>query len=341
MTPPIRSDDPHRWCRLRMPALRLGLLEDADEARLQDHLASCASCRDAYAVVTLERTPGDARGEHIPADLIAGWPRAAATIRGIERAAVRHHLGHEPKLERIAALEPLDDLAPAAPLAHERSTGLGAAQGPGAGVAPTERTIRVLVRPAKTWRKPIQWAIGGWAVAASAAALILVVRPVTVPPGSEPSRSSPASSAGVGSSSPPAAGPASIGAPGTPSGSESQLLLAAVPEVSLALRGGDGVDSIAGTRIAPDTRVLLLPTMTEALADLTATTRVRVELIAPSGHVLLRETISLARLRDKRVLVYDVGGSPLESGTYSLRFAGGGEVVEARFRLDVSAKEPE
>jgi len=77
-----------------MPALRLGLLEEAEEARLREHLASCASCQESYAALIAERPSGEPPGEHIPADLIACWPQTAASLRGIERAAVRSHLEH-------------------------------------------------------------------------------------------------------------------------------------------------------------------------------------------------------------------------------------------------------
>src|SRR6516164_11000679 len=96
-----------------------------DGARDQ-HLAVCAVCRaaaDAYA-----EPPAGAAGTHVPASLIAAWPRAQQGLRGLERTLVRRHLercaecrqdlqalGFEPRLDFVAAWEsdvPLEPVAP-------------------------------------------------------------------------------------------------------------------------------------------------------------------------------------------------------------------------------------
>ena len=350
MNSPPYSEDPHRWCRVRMLALRRGLLDDPDETRLREHLTSCASCREAYAAVAADQTPPVAWSGHVPSDLIARWPRATATLRGLERAVVRSHLehcaecrqelellGHQPVLERVPALEPSDD--PTRPVEstreHSRKLGEGEAPDAGEGIEPEQRIVRVVVRRGAARSRWIQW--GGWALAASAAALLLVIRSPVRPPVPEPPRRPSAAVGETGSPSPPGVRPAPPEAPLPPGTSGLRLLPAVVPQVSTILRGGGGNESIATTRIDPGTRILVLPAMSEALPDMPETTRVRVELIAPSGRVLLGETLPLRRLRDERVLVYELGHDPLEPGVYHLRLRTAGEPVVATFRLESAA----
>ena len=117
------TEDLHQWVRHRLAAWRASVLDDAETARVAEHLAACAECRaaaDAYA----EPTPG-AAGMHVPASLIAAWPRAQQALRGLERTLVRRHLercaecrqdlhalGFEPRLEFVAAWESEASLEP-------------------------------------------------------------------------------------------------------------------------------------------------------------------------------------------------------------------------------------
>src|SRR5690349_24925128 len=119
------TEDLHHWVRHRLAAWRASVLDDAEAARVAEHLASCADCRaaaDAYA----ERPAGDG-GAHVPASLIAVWPRAQHDLRGLERTLVRLHLercaecrqdletlGFEPRLEFVAAWESEAALEPVA-----------------------------------------------------------------------------------------------------------------------------------------------------------------------------------------------------------------------------------
>jgi len=342
-------EDVHRWSRLRMPALRLGLLEGTEEARLREHLASCASCQESYAAIMAERQSGEPPGEHIPADLIARWPQTAASLRGIERAAVRSHLehcaecrqdlellGYQPTLERIVGLE------------SEAEVGLSVSSQVQPPETPVDkipagdlterpsRTVRVLVRRPDVWSRAARWAIGGWALAATAAAFLLVFRPPVRPRGADLGQALPAPSPEAGSSSRPVTTGSASTRGASLARAGAQLLPAIVPQLSFATRDGGGEESVVTTRVPPDARVLVLPAATEALAGMRAAEPVLVELVAPSGKSLLSERLTLGRMREERVLVYELGTGPVESGVYRLKFGAGDEEVEARFRLEAN-----
>src|SRR5262245_37117375 len=81
--------DPHAVARQRMVRAQAGLLGVGDERELRAHLDACAECA---ALASSETGPGVEPGKHLPASLIAEWPRARAALRGLERALVRRHL---------------------------------------------------------------------------------------------------------------------------------------------------------------------------------------------------------------------------------------------------------
>ena len=170
------TDDLHHWVRHRLAAWRASVLDDAEAARVAEHLAVCAECRaaaDAWA-----EPPAGAAGMHVPASLIAAWPRAQQTLRGLERTLVRRHiercaecrqdleaLGFEPRVEFVAAWESeasLDPVAPA-PRAGEKP-------------APAHGSARIIrIETAGSRDRLRDRALIAWASFASAAAVLLLV----------------------------------------------------------------------------------------------------------------------------------------------------------------------
>ena len=144
----------HDWALDQLTAYSAGMLLEEQTLRLEEHLHDCEDCRSRLAPV--RATSADLG--HLPASLIATWPRTTRLLSGMERDLVESHLrscdacratlafaGHEPVLSaKVVAL-------PA-------------------------RAVRA---PAKrnTWG----WALGLSGLAATAAAWLLVVRPAMFP----------------------------------------------------------------------------------------------------------------------------------------------------------------
>ncbi len=168
------SDGPppadHAWVLSRLAPYWAGLLEDSANERVESHVASCEPCRRAWEAQSA--TPAFAPGTeaHVPAALVADWERQQRTLRGLERATIRHHLercddcrrdlvalGHEPVLEFIAALEPEGMMpratpSPAAARRTERPTAMDHA---------LDRLRR------------FNWVLGSWAALATSAAAVM------------------------------------------------------------------------------------------------------------------------------------------------------------------------
>lgn len=141
MNSPTLPDRDHIWVRGRLAPAAAGLLSDADEERLQTHLARCADCAEAWQeqiqALVGEDAEADPDGQrHLPPAMVARWEQATQVLQGREREAVRSHL------ERCAScradLEALGHLPrlPVAPLAmrpvtSRRSFGSGLAWGAG------------------------------------------------------------------------------------------------------------------------------------------------------------------------------------------------------------------
>ncbi len=98
----------HDWTVRRLPAFSIGMLPESETLELDEHLASCPECRER--LVSIRPVAGADVG-HLPASLVATWPRATRLLSGIERDLVAHHLegcescraslefsGHEPVL---------------------------------------------------------------------------------------------------------------------------------------------------------------------------------------------------------------------------------------------------
>ncbi len=81
--------DEHAWAQPRLELLHARLLSPADEARLERHVQTCADCRDTF--VQMSRL-GPEPGAHVPASVLARWPRLASVLPTIERELITQHL---------------------------------------------------------------------------------------------------------------------------------------------------------------------------------------------------------------------------------------------------------
>jgi hypothetical protein len=172
----MTHEDLHHWVRQRLAAWRASMLDVAETTRVDEHLATCSECR-ALAEAYAEPPAGEA-GTHVPASLIANWPRTQDVLRGLERTLVRRHLercaecrqdlealGFEPRLGLVREWESEASLEPAAsgPRVHE-------------GAAPTAGGARVIrIETASSRARLRDRALMVWASVASAAAVLLLV----------------------------------------------------------------------------------------------------------------------------------------------------------------------
>lgn len=329
--------DPHDWVRRRLAAWRSGLLEEAEAARVDSHLADCADCRalaDAFAA-----EPAGEAGTHVAASLLADWPRAREALRGLERALVRRHLercaecrqdlevlGHEPRLDVVPALETGAELAPA-----RRTVGSPAASAPAspsttsappAGLSPAVPRLVRFVRPATrpAWRDR---ALIAWASVASAAAVLLLF--VDLRKG-EPVFGPGAPIWSTGTS--PASGP----------GSGLSLRLAPQPR---PLKGPSRGEGLGKLNVIP----VLGPLSTLALGikplDVPDTSLVTLSLLDARGDTLYAVRYRQWELRPHRLLLIDRADATLEPGRYALvlasRFARAGDPIErtSRYRFEL------
>lgn len=85
----------HLWFLCRVPAYESGLLLEAEEERFLAHREQCPACREAHDLFEAMETPrGEEAGEgtHIPASLLARWPRRDELLSGVEEEMVFAHL---------------------------------------------------------------------------------------------------------------------------------------------------------------------------------------------------------------------------------------------------------
>jgi len=172
----MTHDDTHLWVKHRLAAWRAGVLDEPEQARVDAHLAECADCRalaDEFA-----DPPAGAAGRHVAASLVARWPRAQQSLRGLERTLVRRHLercaecrqdlealGFEPRLAYVADWESDAELSPVGSGPRVRDS--PPRDAPGA------RVVRI-----ETARRNPRWrdqAAIAWASVATAAAVLLLV----------------------------------------------------------------------------------------------------------------------------------------------------------------------
>ena len=144
----------HDWAVRQLTAYSIGMLPEEQTLRLEDHLGDCNDCRSRLASLK-SLSPADVG--HLPASLIATWPRATKLLSGAERGLVESHLrscdgcratlafaGHEPELSS----------------------------------EPVAIPVRAMREPAR--RNAWGWALG-LSGAAAAAAWLLVVQPGLLP----------------------------------------------------------------------------------------------------------------------------------------------------------------
>ena len=144
----------HEWAVRQLSAYSIGMLPEEQTLRLEEHLRDCGDCRARLA--PLKRlSPADAG--HLPASLIATWPRASRLLIGLERALVESHLRSCESCRATLAF-----------------AGHAAVLSPG----PVSAPVRPAPRPAprRTWG----WTLG-LSGAAAAAAWLLMVHPALYP----------------------------------------------------------------------------------------------------------------------------------------------------------------
>jgi len=330
----MTHDDLHLWVRHRLAAWRAGVLDDAEAARVDEHLAACADCRalaDAYAEL-----PAGEAGTHVPASLIAEWPRAQQALRGLERTLVRRHLercaecrqdlealGFEPRLELVREWESDASLSPVEPRPRVRDTAPPAAGG--------ARVIRIETLSARARLR--DRALIAWASVASAAAVLLLVANVrgrVTEGGSKP-----------------------LFVPGAPvwtrdvlsQGPFSGLSLRIEPpprSLSGPAKGGAGEGKLNVIPVVGPLSTLALGFKPLNVPD---SSLVTVSLLDAGGDTLYAVSYRQWEFRPKRFLVIDRGETPLTPGQYALvlgsQIAKAGSEIEktARYRFELRQNE--
>lgn len=155
MTMDVESDV--QWFRRHLVPAAAGLLEDAEAGRFQALAQEDPLCRELLAsfLDDPEATRTTASEDrHIPAALLARWPRVQRDLAGLEREIAAHHLA---TCEECRADLRLLGFDPSLPQLGET------------------RTRSAPVHPMRTRRDPIRVFLGSWALLATAATLLLLV----------------------------------------------------------------------------------------------------------------------------------------------------------------------
>src|SRR5262249_41826807 len=143
----VRTQD-HDWAVSRLVGYSTGMLPEDQLLRMEDHLRGCDDCRARLSPL---KALSAADAGHLPASLIATWPRSSKLLAGIERSLVESHLracGSCRATLEFAGYEPVLAALPAPVRA------------------------KVVAMPAR--RRAWAWAFGVSAAAAAAAAFILI-----------------------------------------------------------------------------------------------------------------------------------------------------------------------
>ena len=90
----------HEWTARRLLGYGAGILAEGETLEVEQHLRSCTECRTRLAAI---RPPAGSDPRHLPASLVATWPRSSRLLVGAERELVVRHL-HQCELCR-ASLE--------------------------------------------------------------------------------------------------------------------------------------------------------------------------------------------------------------------------------------------
>jgi len=293
--------DLHLWARSQWLPRRAGLLSPDEAERVADHLRDCEACRAWEATAAAPVSPVD---EHLPASLLAEWPRARGSLEGLERALVRRHLercaecrqdlellGHEPVLAWFAERE----YAGTSPQAAARA----ASDWPTPMPSGSFGTIRVVRELGSGWRDRALAVWASLATVAAAIAIVMVVRRPVVEGFPSPL---------LFSLSPPAAGPRE------PHGAPSVRLAPRPRSLSGPVRGGGSGKVTVIPVIGP------VPSLALAVRplDVPDTSWVQVSLVRGDGDTLLTVRHRQWEFFPRRMLVIDGGDAPLEPGRYAL-----------------------
>jgi len=124
------SANAHDWVIRQLLAYGTGMLPEEDMLKIEEHLQGCPDCRSRLA--PLKPAAGTSPG-HLPASLIASWPRSSRLLAGLERELVEAHLEDCDECRatlRFAGHEPV--LAPqtGVVVGHVSARGAGPASGP-------------------------------------------------------------------------------------------------------------------------------------------------------------------------------------------------------------------
>lgn len=87
-----QSDDRHASFRERIALHVAGLLAEDEERAFAAHAEECHACHEVLSAYRREDESGGSEGGHIPAGVLAAWPRASRELVGRERELVRTHL---------------------------------------------------------------------------------------------------------------------------------------------------------------------------------------------------------------------------------------------------------
>lgn len=155
----------------RLKAHAAGLLDEAGERRLREHLAGCAECRELAAAALEPDALEDAA--HIPASVLTQWGRLDTDT--FEARMWRSHL------------ERCDECRDAL---HVLARARGATA-PAAETTATAPSRAPVVRRGSGGSRRVTWFVGGWAAAASIVAVALLCRDLVMPQPPAPASQAP------------------------------------------------------------------------------------------------------------------------------------------------------
>jgi hypothetical protein len=303
---------PHEWFERRLALYVTAMLDADDDARVDAHLATCAACSDAAAALRERDAESGARG-HLPADLLAGWPRRAPALGALERRLVREHL------QRCDACR-----ADLALLGHSPALVADAARPAIAGrIAPGAHGRRWFATPA--------WWGGALATAAAVVVVsVLVNRPHAPLPRPGPP---PVTSAPHDETVPPP-GPATTAArahaPALAIALEPASAGRAIASLAEVVRGATPAGTAPVTLAAGANQLAFRVPATLLQAELPES--LGVQLVSPAGRVLAKSRVASRALYPHRAIVLRGWTAADARGGYAVRFVLGADDDAARTR---------